>query len=131
VSAADQTAAAHTGRHLLAWYGVLGGPIAWAVELLAGYGTQETACSIGSGSSSLSGNAGTTIGVLTIAMLLVALGSWIAVRSTLSALHAHAIADPRGRVLFMAQVGAVSSLLFALAIVLSGIPILTLDSCHT
>ena len=131
MSASEKTARAEYPRQLLAVYGVVGAPAAWVVELLGGYGTQETACSVGSGSPGLSGNANTAIGVLTVAMLLVALGSAFAARATARAIDAEAIADPRGRVAFMAKVGTVASLLFALAIVLSGIPIFAIESCHT
>jgi hypothetical protein len=131
MSAGEQVGRAGPGRQLLAWYGVLGAPLAWTVELLAGYGTQEAACSVGSGSSSLSGNANSAIGVLTAAMLLIAIGSALAARATRRALAAGEIPDPRGRVDFMARVGTIGSLLFTLAIVLSGIPIFALDSCHT
>jgi hypothetical protein len=131
MSAGEQVGRAGPGRQLLAWYGVLGAPLAWTVELLAGYGTQEAACSAGSTSTSLSGNANSAIGVLTAAMLLVAIGSALAARATRRALAAGEISDPRGRVEFMARVGTIGSLLFTLAIVLSGIPIFALDSCHT
>jgi hypothetical protein len=115
----------------MAWYGVLGAPLAWTIELLAGYGTQEASCSPGSTSSSLTGNANSAIGVLTVAMLLVATGGVLAARATRRRLESGEIADPRGRVDFMARVGMIGSLLFALAIVLSGIPILAIESCRT
>ena len=131
MGASERTERAGTGRGLLAWYGVLGAPLAWTVELLAGYGTQEAACAVGSTSTTLSGNANSAIGAITAAMLLVALGGLLAARSTTRALRAGEIPDPRGRVAFMARFATITSLLFSLAIVLSGIPILALESCHT
>jgi hypothetical protein len=131
MNAGEQVGRAGPRRQLLAWYGVLGAPLAWTVELLAGYGTQEAACSAGSTSTSLAGNANSAIGVLTVAMLLVALGGALAARATRHALAAGQVPDPRGRIDFMSRVGTIGSLLFTLAIVLSGIPIFALDSCHT
>jgi hypothetical protein len=131
MSSDERTASAQTGRQLLAWYGVLGAPLAWAVELLAGYGTQEAACSRGSSSASFAGNADSAIGALTVVMLLVAVGGALAARAAGRALAEGEIEDPRGRVAFMARFGTIASLLFALAIVLSGIPIFWVESCRT
>jgi hypothetical protein len=120
-----------TSRSVLAWYGVLGGPVAWTVELLAGYGTEEAACSAGSTSSGLVGNADSTVGAITVATLLVALGAGLAARAIRHGVATGELPDPRGRVAFMARVGMIASPLFALAIVLSGIPIFALDACRT
>jgi hypothetical protein len=118
-------------RALLAWYGVLGAPLAWTVELLAGYGTQEAACSAGSRSPGFAGNANSAIGAITVATLLIALGALLAALVTARAVGAGEVDDPRGRIAFMSRVGTIGSLLFSLAIVLSGIPLFTLVSCHT
>ena len=93
--------------------------------------SQEAGCAAGSTSTSLSGNANSAIGVITVVMLLVALGGLFAAHATARALRAGEIPDPRGRVAFMARFGTIASLLFSLAIVLSGIPIFALESCHT
>jgi hypothetical protein len=131
MGASERTGRAGTERGLLAWYGVLGAPLAWTVELLAGYGTQEAACAAGSTPTTFSGNASSAIGVITVALLFVALGGLLAARATAHALREGEIPDPRGRVAFMARFGTIASLLFSLAIVLSGIPVLALESCHT
>jgi hypothetical protein len=131
MSASERTRRAGVGRGALAWYGVLGAPLAWTVELLAGYGVQEAGCAAGSTSTSLSGNANSAIGAITVVTLLVALGGLLAARATARALRAGEIPDPRDRVAFMTRFGTIASLLFSLAIVLSGIPIFALESCHT
>jgi hypothetical protein len=131
MSASEHTARAGASRAVLAWYGVLGAPLAWTVELLAGYGVQEAGCETGSTPTSLSQNANSAIGAITVVMLLVALGGLVAAHATARALRAGEIPDPRGRVAFMARFGTIASLLFTLAIVLSGIPIFALESCHT
>lgn len=109
----------------LAWIGVLAAPIAWGAQLLVGYSMQEAGC--GRPNTHLWGaslDLLTMIALVVSGMIAVAGGA-----AAVAALRACADNDPRGRVFFMALSGIVATVIFAVAIVLTAIPLFSLDSC--
>jgi hypothetical protein len=118
-------------RASLAWFAVVGPPLAWVVQLAGGYGFDEAACSRGSGSSSLEDAARPAIGVLTAFGIVVAVAAGLAAISTLRAVHGRRQPDPRGRVGFVAVAGLGAALLFGALVVLTGIPLISLEACPT
>jgi hypothetical protein len=112
-----------TRATLLQWFGVLGGPTAWATSLTAAYGMVPGACGMS-----------TTVllqvvcAVALAASLSAAFVSWrILVRAGgVARLDAQ---DPMSRSRFMAATGALSGLLFSLAIAAQWLTILVLHPC--
>jgi hypothetical protein len=128
--AADAWQAGRRGSSL-AWFAVAGPPLAWVVQLAGGYGFDEAACSRGSGSSSLADAARPAVAVLTAVGVVVAIAAALAAIATLRAVHAQRQPDPRGRVAFVAVAGLSAALLFGTLVVLTGIPLISLEACPT
>jgi hypothetical protein len=106
------------------WTGILAGPIAWALDLMASYALVKWVCQTRSDS---------VFAVITIASLAIVVGgaaiSWSALR--------HASSDaptdggrPLQRARFMAVLGLASSALFALQIIAGAIPPRVIDACQ-
>jgi hypothetical protein len=116
---------------LLLAFAVVGGPAAWVIHLLAGYGFEEAACSPGgSGEPALRENDVTVIAVLTVALAAVAVAA--AAAGYLVRRRAGPDAgDARGHVRFLALAGLIGSSLFALIIVLVGYALTALSGCRT
>jgi hypothetical protein len=106
------------------WSGILAGPIAWALDLLASYALVKWVCA--------SRGYGALHGVTLAALAIVAGGavvSWRALRQT----QADQKTDggrPRERARFMAVLGLTLCALFALQIVAGAIPTWVLDACQ-
>jgi hypothetical protein len=110
----------------LLWLGLLGAPLAWAAQLVLGYGAEEADCAPGSGRWDFSSHTVNTIlfaiaGVVTVAAL--AAGVWVLLRA------ADRPEDIRGRVPFMALGAVLVSSLFGALVVLTGIGVLSLEPC--
>lgn len=111
---------------LLLWLGVAAPPLAWTLELVAGYWFEEAACGRGSGRWGIDGD-------LWQAVTLVVCGS-LAVVGTLAALATvRAVrageGDARGRVHFLAVTSLSAAAVFLLLTVMTGIGALALDTC--
>jgi hypothetical protein len=113
-------------RAFLLWLGVLAPPMAWATQLVVGYGAEEADCSAGSGS--FDGSHAVTVwtsvsaGVVTLASLVAAGWLWRETRER--------PVDKRGRVPFMASVGVLNGLLFLGLIVVTAVGATHFDSCR-
>jgi hypothetical protein len=109
------------------WYGVLAAPLAWATVIGAGYFLQDAGCPPASsgdiGGVSVSA---ISVAVVIICALIAAVGALVALREIRLTTSTE---DRRGRAQFMAVAGLLGSLLFLLAIVLSGIAFIPLSSC--
>jgi hypothetical protein len=106
------------------WLGVLGGPVAWAMQLQANYALVPHACKTGQTRwLHLS-----TIFFLLLALCAVAAArhAWKASKRTLPASGDSAEA----RSSFMGRLGVLNSGLFALVIIAQAIPILFFDPCE-
>ncbi|GAA2051042.1 hypothetical protein GCM10009779_44610 [Polymorphospora rubra] len=117
---------------LLAWYGVLGGAVAWAAHLFVGWGVDELTCAAG-----IDRVAGlpprAVIGLAVVVPALVTVGALLAAVLTWrrTALPRHADDDPPyARARLLALVGIFGNLLFLAIIVLGGIAVLVLPSCR-
>ncbi|MEV0733884.1 MULTISPECIES: hypothetical protein [Polymorphospora] len=117
---------------LLAWYGVLGGAVAWAVHLFVGWGVDELTCAAG-----IHRVAGlpprAVIGLAVVVPALVTVGALLAAVLTWrrTGRPARAGGDPRfARARMLALLGIWGNLLFLAIIVLGGIAVLVLPSCH-
>jgi hypothetical protein len=109
-------------RPILMWYGFLGGAAAWALQLVLGYGIEESACSQGISDTK------PWITLATVLLGLVALGSSGA--AFLTWRWADRRGDARGAVSFMALTGMLAGVFFVVLIALGGLQLLTLDSCR-
>ncbi len=106
------------------WTGILAGPIAWAVDLLASYAVVKWVCRT---------DGHVVLQLITIgSVAIVMVGAAIS-----SAAFMHTRADvptdggrPRQRARFMAILGLASCALFALQIVAGAIPHWVLDACQ-
>ena len=112
------------------WAGVLTGPIAWAVQLVVGYGLEEIACA--PAAQERGEIAGVGVEVIIVALGLVLLAATAA--SGLGALRclrtAHADDEtPGARASWMAIAGVMTSILFVIVIGAGTAPPLLLDVC--
>jgi hypothetical protein len=119
---------------LLLWYAVLGGAVAWAVHLLAGWGVDELTCASGSeriGAVPLR----TVLGAAVVLPALATVGALLA-STLLWRRTAHSPPPPDGaersvgRSRLLAVVGIWSNLLFLTIIVLGGVALLVLPPCQ-
>jgi hypothetical protein len=113
-------------RSALAWFGAAAPPVAWAAQLLVGYSMQEAGC--GRPDSNLWGAGLATLTAIVLAVCgVTAVAGGIA---SVAALRETGSNDPRGRVRFVAVSGIVASAVFGLAILLTAIPLFSLDPCR-
>jgi hypothetical protein len=113
----------------LQWYGLLGPPLAWATQLVVGYGYTEAAC----------GSGGVTAGIglhpweaiVAVAAGLVAAGGWAGSISLHVASGRGELDDPLGRVRFVSTLGIVIGGIFLTLIVFTAAGALALDGCRT
>jgi hypothetical protein len=102
-------------------------PLAWATQLVLGYGSEELACSSRAATTTVAGlELDRFVTVVSLAAALVALGGLVvAVTNAVSARG-----DALGRVSFMAAAGILVSAVFLGAIVLAGSATVVLDPCE-
>jgi hypothetical protein len=114
------------GALALAWFGILGPPAAWAVQLLISDAFAEVGCEAG-GFSSIS----LVLVVITVATLAVAVAAGIVAFVRFRQTRARDDGPARlERMRFMALLGCMSSGLFIVLIFLGGIvPHLVLSTC--
>jgi hypothetical protein len=109
-------------------YAVLGAPLAWAAQLVLGYGMTQAVCA--------PPGAGWRFGIhpweagLTVAAAAVALGGGAAAAALRQACDGGVISDPLGRVRFVATVGLAVGIIFLALIVFSGAGVLALEDCR-
>ncbi len=104
------------------WYGFLGGAAAWALQLVLGYGIEDSACSQGSSDTK------SWIVLVTVLLGAAALASSAA--AFLTWRWADRRGDTRGAVSFLAVTGIFAGLFFLVLIALGGLQLVSLDSCH-
>jgi hypothetical protein len=103
---------------MLLWLGVLGGPAAWALQLLIGWTAEEADCSLGT-ARAFDATHGVNVwvsvgaGATALAALAAAALVWVGTR--------RGAADPRGRVQFMALSGLLASSLFLALIIVTAV----------
>jgi len=106
------------------WTGILAGPVAWALDLLASYAVVKWVC--------VTRNYA-VLPIITIASLAIVFGgagiSWAAMTRTAEDVPSDG-GRPRQRARFMAILGLALCALFALQIVAGAIPHWVLDACQ-
>jgi hypothetical protein len=106
------------------WTGILAGPIAWALNLVASYALVKWTCNHGQAAM---------LNVITLAALVLvssgAMVSWVALHRTESDTPTDG-GLPRQRARFMAVLGLSSSAFFFLVIVAGAVPQWMLDACR-
>jgi hypothetical protein len=113
-----------TVANALLLYGLLAAPLAWAAQLVVGYGIGEAACSPAALGDARPGEAALT--AVTAAAALT--GLFVATRSWREERRRHA--DPRGRIEFMATGGVLVSAVFLVLILLGGITAVSISPCR-
>jgi len=115
----------------LLWFGVLGAPLAWAFQLVAGYGLEEAACGTGTATDELWGVTSLTpIAVVCAAALAVAVLSLAAAALSRRRVTRERAADVRGYFGFTALAGVLVSTYFLALIALTTAGVLVLDPCE-
>jgi uncharacterized membrane protein HdeD (DUF308 family) len=114
----------------LPWIGVIAAPLAWVVQLIAGYAFQEAGCAPGSGTPVLDVDTEPWIAAVSaVAIAAAVVGIASSVVTLRGATH-DGEADPRGRIAFMGDVGVLVSVIFLAVIVLGAVALPALDACH-
>jgi hypothetical protein len=112
------------------WFGVLAAPLAWVVQLVAGYAVQEAGCAPAGMLPVLDADTEPIIAFISVAALAVAVAGGAASLVAWRTALADGGTDPRGRIAFMACAGLLASVIFVAAIALGGVALLFLDACH-
>jgi len=108
------------------WFGVLAPPLAWAAQLVTGYAFEEAGCGRpdaslwGTGLDGLTAILAVVCGAFALAGGLASLAGWRSRESR----------DAAGVYEFLAAWGLTASVIFLLAIVLTGITVFPLDACR-
>lgn len=113
---------------LLTWFGVLGAPTAWTLQLWSGAGLSIAVCSEAGRSWDVPVDA-----LVTAITALATATAAFAGASAVSVFRATGDAPaepPAGRVHFLATIGMTVSFLFGCLIVMTGLGIVLLDLCH-
>jgi hypothetical protein len=109
----------------LQWIGLLAAPLAWAVQLVAGFGASLAACSAG----------GRDVSLVPWELALTAAAAAVAVAGQVAAVAAwratrHADSPPVSRVHFFADAALLGNTLFLVMILLGGITAAHLAPCR-
>lgn len=112
----------------LQWYALLGPPLAWAVQLVIGYYTAAAAC--GAAARRLGVDVHTWNAVLTVTVLVVAVGGWAAAAALHAATGRGDVADPLGRIRFLSTAGLAIGIIFLTLILFTGAGVLALPECR-
>ncbi len=112
---------------LLQWTGLLAAPLAWAVQLVVGWGVEEAAC--GKGGMRWGIPTEPVEAAVTATAAAVALVGVVAASALLRETRLRTI-DPRGRVSFMAASGLLASGVFLGLILMGGLGAIVLPECR-
>ena len=114
------------GRRLTLAGAVLAAPVAWAAQLVVGYGVEEGGCA--AADPRVAGaDIGNVAGVVSVVALAIAVLGGL---TALALLRRHdESADPRGSVHFLAGAAAMAAVIFSILIVFGGVASLVLDPC--
>ena len=114
-------------RSVVMWFGVAAPPLAWAVQLLAGWFVDEATCSRGSATWGIDDHLWQAL-ISSVAVVVAGTGlaasiaTWRAVRA--------GAGDPRGRVAFLAVTSLSAALLFLLLTLMTGLAVVSLEPCR-
>jgi hypothetical protein len=114
------------------WFGLLGGPIAWSVQLVLNYALEEgIACTPASRTPGAILGLSTSFWIVVVSAVLAAI-TLAALTTSIAAFRRLRRDDstPGRRAEWMAFAGIVNSVVFLLPILLAFIPALVLETCH-
>ena len=116
----------------LRWFGVLGGPLAWMFQLLAGYGVEEVACGSGTATHGFWGVSPLTLTAIvsTAALVVAAAALGAAAASRHRTERGRTFDGARAYTRFVAVSGVLLSAYFLAMIALTTTGVLTLDPCE-
>jgi hypothetical protein len=103
---------------LLQWFGLLAAPLAWTLQLVAGFGVADVACD-GAGGVSVTPVA-VTLTAFALAVAIAAEAAAVVLLRSLAAVEQDA-PGPAGRLRFFAVAALLGNVLFFVIIVLSGV----------
>jgi hypothetical protein len=111
------------------WYAIAAPPLAWATQLVIGYGYAEAAC----GTGGVSGGIGLHPwqAILAAVVGVVAAGAWAGAIALHAATGRGEVDDPLGRVRFMSTIGIVIGLIFLTLIGFTAAGTLAVHGCRT
>jgi hypothetical protein len=112
---------------ILMWFGALAPPLAWAVQLLTGWLVDEAACSRGSLQWGIDDRLWQA--VISVLAVAAAAAGVAAAFTTLRSVR-QGLGDARGRVEFVALTSVSTALLFLLLTLITGIAVVSLESCR-
>jgi hypothetical protein len=112
----------------LQWYALLGAPLAWAVQLVLGYGLTEAAC--GPAGSRWGIGMDAWEGLIFALAALVAAGGWGAAAAIHRAVTRGELDAANGRVEFLSTIGLAVGAIFLALIVSTGTGVLALEECR-
>jgi Mn2+/Fe2+ NRAMP family transporter len=113
------------------WFGILGPPAAWAVQLLVAYSAEELACSRGSLERTVWGLSVNALGIaMTIFGVSVTVASAWGSRRALKSLKNREDDPAVQRSAFMASFGLYSAVFFLIVILLTAVGPLGIPSCR-
>jgi putative copper export protein len=107
-----------TRLELLQWFGLLAAPLAWAVQLVAGFGVADAACD-GAGGVAVTPYE-VTLTAVALAVALLAEAAAVVLFRELAAVEDDA-PGPAGRLRFFAVAALLGNVLFFVIILLSGV----------
>jgi hypothetical protein len=118
------------GQEFLQWFGLLGAPLAWTVQLVMGFGVTEADCS--------AGGARWGLGVDTWEISLMAVTGAVVVLAEVSAVGlylatrdvAYDDPPPLGRRRFFVTASSLGNVLFLAMILMSGLAAVYHTPCH-
>jgi len=113
---------------LLQWFGLLGGPAAWAAHLVFGYALTNASCTQGLGPFNSSATM-TVATVVAVAVVVLAEGAAVAVYRELAGVDEDA-PGPDGRRRFLAVGAMVANVLLLVAVLLAGIATVAQPGCR-
>ncbi|MGH2698969.1 MAG: hypothetical protein ACRDJL_07210 [Actinomycetota bacterium] len=125
VSRAERTGSARL------WIGVLGGPVAWSLQILIGYNLEEIACRTGATSERILGAdlEAIIVGLTAVLMALTVLCGLIAY-GCLRKMTGETDDTSSLRAVWMARAGIITSALFTFMLLLGLFPPLFLATCE-
>jgi hypothetical protein len=111
----------HLGQEFLQWFGLLGAPIAWTVQLVLGFGVTEARCDAGSSRWGIGVDAW-EITLMAAACCVVLLAEAAALSLFLATREVeHDAAAPAGRRHFFVAAASLGNVLFLAIILMSGL----------
>jgi hypothetical protein len=111
----------HVGQEFLQWFGLLGAPLAWAVQLVVGFGVTEARCDAGSAHWGV-GFDTWEISLMAAAGMIVLLAEAAAVGLYLATRDVHYEGPPPiARRRFFVTASSLGNVLFLVIILMSGL----------